>query len=371
MLEEGITGIECKELFSGCINLNSVEFPDSLTQIQEGAFKYCDGLTIVTIPENVTFIGGNVFDKCKNLRDVVIKSKDVHIGAAAFGWNDSNTPGTSERIANFSVFCYEGATAIEHCDKEKLTYTVITPEEADWKRGSIGDNVNDVLKWSLDNEGTLRITGTGTAGRINDMDSVKRVIFGEGITRIGVDSFKNLTGIESVEFPSTLDSIGGEAFYGCSGLKEITIPENTTSIGAWSFNCDNLATVSILSKDVSIGETPFGFTNQLDETQHYIPVENFTIIGYKGSTAEEYANKHDYWKFIDIEHKDDPVIKGDVNGDGAVTVTDISKDAAHVKGIRALEADEEARADVNEDGTVTVTDISKLAAHVKGTRTLE
>ena len=63
---------------------------------------------------------------------------------------------------------------------------------------------------------------------------------------------------------------------------------------------------------------------------------------------------------------DDIGILGDVNGDGKVNVTDISKVAAHVKGIKKLDANFAAAADVNLDGKVNVTDISKIAAQVKG-----
>ncbi len=64
------------------------------------------------------------------------------------------------------------------------------------------------------------------------------------------------------------------------------------------------------------------------------------------------------------------VLIGDVNGDGIVNVTDISKAAAHVKGIKALSEEEFARADVDKDDAVKVTDISKIAAHIKGIRSL-
>ena len=57
---------------------------------------------------------------------------------------------------------------------------------------------------------------------------------------------------------------------------------------------------------------------------------------------------------------------GDTNGDGVINVTDISKAAAHVKGIKGLSDYEQAVADVSKDGTLNVTDVSKLAAKVKG-----
>lgn len=57
---------------------------------------------------------------------------------------------------------------------------------------------------------------------------------------------------------------------------------------------------------------------------------------------------------------------GDANDDGAVTVTDISLTAAHVKGNRPLEGKKLDAADTNRDGTVNVADISAIAAQVKG-----
>ena len=61
---------------------------------------------------------------------------------------------------------------------------------------------------------------------------------------------------------------------------------------------------------------------------------------------------------------------GDVNNDGFINVTDISKIAAHVKGIKSLTKEEMLRADVNPDGNINVTDISKTAAHVKGIKSI-
>ena len=56
---------------------------------------------------------------------------------------------------------------------------------------------------------------------------------------------------------------------------------------------------------------------------------------------------------------------GDVNGDGRVNVTDLSKLAAYVKGVKPLDNSELAQADVNADRMVNVTDISLLADHIK------
>ena len=61
---------------------------------------------------------------------------------------------------------------------------------------------------------------------------------------------------------------------------------------------------------------------------------------------------------------------GDVNGDGSVTVTDISLMAAHIKSKKDLDEASRTYADVNFDGIINVTDISAVAAYVKGVREL-
>lgn len=69
--------------------------------------------------------------------------------------------------------------------------------------------------------------------------------------------------------------------------------------------------------------------------------------------------------------EEDDYLKGDVNGDGEVNVTDVVLAAAHVKSVRPLNEDHFKRADVNADGDVNVTDLMKIAAHVKGIKPLE
>ena len=62
---------------------------------------------------------------------------------------------------------------------------------------------------------------------------------------------------------------------------------------------------------------------------------------------------------------------GDVNGDGNINITDITKVAAQVKGKKMLDEKGIKAADVNKDGKVNVTDIIHIAAHVKGKKLIK
>ncbi|SFC40776.1 dockerin type I domain-containing protein [Ruminococcus albus] len=61
-------------------------------------------------------------------------------------------------------------------------------------------------------------------------------------------------------------------------------------------------------------------------------------------------------------------IRGDLNNDGFVNITDLTRLAAHIKGRKLLP--DPTLADFNGDGKVNIIDLTKLAAHIKGKRLL-
>ena len=98
--------------------------------------------------------------------------------------------------------------------------------------GTWGDN----LTWTLDNEGTLIISGEGQMESVNEYtiqgwihytSSIKNVKISEGITSIGACAFKRCQNINTLWLPSTLTSIGYSAFYW--GVDEVYI----TDVQAW------------------------------------------------------------------------------------------------------------------------------------------
>ena len=95
-----------------------------------------------------------------------------------------------------------------------------------------------------------------------------------------------------------------------------------------------------------------------------IPMGDYTFTtdmeGYLPAEGECSINSSEIK--LDIEL----TVLGDASGDGMITVTDISKAAAHVKGTKALNDVSFKAADVNCDSKVNVTDVSIIAAHVKG-----
>lgn len=144
-----------------------------------------------------------------------------------------------------------------------------------------GNKCGDNATWSFDEAtGTLTVSGTGAMYDYNNLyggtggtdpfapwidfiDSIKRIVIEDGITYIsgGFLGCKNAT---ELIIPKSVTSVDVMAFRGCLSLKNVTIPKSLTSIGQDAFGL--------------IGEEGI--------------IEGFTISGYAGSAAEQYAKDH-------------------------------------------------------------------------------
>lgn len=105
--------------------------------------------------------------------------------------------------------------------------------------GKLGDNVT----WSLDDKGTLTISGKGAISDYTDggapfanNEQIKNLIIDEGITHIGNYVFSSCHNIQSIELPESLTGIGEYVFENCSSLTNIDIPDSVTSIGQFAFS---------------------------------------------------------------------------------------------------------------------------------------
>ena len=70
--------------FSGRNNIKSVQIPETVTRIGEGAFEDCVNLESVNLPKKLTMILSYTFDGCKNLKEITIPSGVTYIGDEAF-----------------------------------------------------------------------------------------------------------------------------------------------------------------------------------------------------------------------------------------------------------------------------------------------
>lgn len=108
--------------------------------------------------------------------------------------------------------------------------------------GDCGADGSD-LKWSLSNDGTLAISGTGDmmswemkSEWYEYRSSIKKVIIESGVTSIGDWAFYECENLTEISIPDSVRKIGEYAFSYCSGLQNIQLPDTVDEIGIFAFS---------------------------------------------------------------------------------------------------------------------------------------
>ena len=188
------------------------------------------------------------------------RGTDYYFGSVTFASDGASYTDRTNQIGD--VFNVEIIGDGDYVGTKTVSFTLVGPN------GIWGD-----LAWSLADNGTLSITGTGAMNNavnyngydfpwINCRDDITAVVIGEGVTSVADKAFGAHTGEEkysnvtSVTLPSTLTSIGSYAFDGC-GITSINIPAGGTSIGNGAFvSCTSLSSVT-LNGGATIGSDAF------------------------------------------------------------------------------------------------------------------
>ena len=126
----------------------------------------------------------------------------------------------------------------------------------------VNASIIDGINYSINDENKTASVVKSSYGRYSGHISIPESIEYNGekydVTSIGVDAFKDCSGLTSLTIPSSVTSIGGSAFRKCSGLTSLTILSGVTRIDECAFlDCSGLTSLTIPSSVRSIGRSAF------------------------------------------------------------------------------------------------------------------
>ncbi|MCD8090748.1 MAG: leucine-rich repeat domain-containing protein [Clostridiales bacterium] len=307
-------------VFSGDTALIEISLPEGITSVPNYAFNSCTKLEEISFAGEVTTIGNYAFYNCSALKTILMGYTVKSIGTKAFSGHSSD----------FVMKGYSGSYAESYASSESITFEAVgeaIPEDV-----YVSETADDGSSWELSYDGKLTVRGSGKMTSYSSASgcpwysysnlikeiyvdgpttigtnafsgctrAVKAVI-GDGVLTVGNYAFYGCTSLEEVTFADTVTEIGQYAFQNCTSLKTIELPEGLTTIGNYGFyntglvdaemndslktignyafgGCSSLNSILISYKTVSIGKE--SFNGRSDE---------FKIIGYTGSYAEDYA----------------------------------------------------------------------------------
>jgi hypothetical protein len=235
----GVTRIR-NYAFQGCTSLTSISIPNSVTNIGIDIFRKCTSLTSATIGNGVTIIEGGTFEDCTSLTSINIPNSVTSIRAGAFK-NCTNlasvTIGNSVASiggAQFVGGAFEGCTSLKNIT---IPNSVISIGEFAFQ------NCISLTSVTIGNS----VTGIGRAA-FSGCTSLTSVTIGNSVTSIGTIAFSGCTSLTSITIPNSVTRIIGGAFSNCTSLASVTIGRRVTEIGDGAFNnCASLTSVTFQS----------------------------------------------------------------------------------------------------------------------------
>lgn len=243
--------------FAGNVSLKNVKLPDSLYEIEGGAFAQCPSLTEITLPPNLNIIGQNAF-AATGLKEITIPDSVQDIGYCAFGYDENLNPSDD--------FIIRGSTG-----SAAQIYATDSDEEYDYKN-NFEFKATDTQEYEelegipfgdfeyAEKDGEAYITLCKSTEKNIEIPSE---INGLPVTVIyGMAFFQSEA--ETIKLPDSLKRIEIMAFYDCDSLKSIDIPEGTEEIMAQAFyECNNLTQINIPSTCKEIGSNAFSLCKNL------------------------------------------------------------------------------------------------------------
>ena len=165
--------------------------------------------------------------------------------------------------------------------------------------GTVSGTYGSNLSWTLDENGHLEISGSGSM-KDNNTDPISvawypyreritSVTLKEGITSIGHQAFEDCVNLVSVSIPASVTTIESRAFADCTSLPEITIPKKVTCIEYTTFeNCTSLSRVVLPKglKEISLDAfTGCSGLREIDLPEGLEIIDDYAFNGCSGLTS--------------------------------------------------------------------------------------
>lgn len=377
--------------FTNCSSLNSIRIPKNVTKIASSAFRNCGGLESITvnpgntkydsrdncnaivetltnqlflgckttvIPDNVSIIGAHAFYGCSGLTSITIPSSVTEIRSGAFvGCSLASVTSMAQTPPVL-------ATGLEFSDCIIADAVLYVPKgsKSSYESTAGWDCFANIVELGGDEPEPEPEPDDDTD--ISAIDNVLYVKNSDGFAGTSVTLSLNLKHTMDVSaFQANLYLPEGfeiEKITRGSALKEkndyeeyIYVFNNSPSEdGSRFLLCYSLDNVPMSTGDIDIANIKVKIPEGISEGEYPVILKNVEISYGSEKVIVEYVKStltvNDY-------------IPGDANGDGRLSVTDISSIASYLLGTTPSGFVEKA-ADVNDDNRVSVTDISSIAA---------
>ena len=286
-------------------NETSIEIPAKIEdyevkEIADKAFSGCGTLESISLPEGLEKIGYRFIENT-GITSLTVPSTVTTSGYISAGSGSDGATGGAMELQEVKFtegmkkipknFCRNGSpnSAIQRIVLPS-TVTEIGISSfvncAGLETVSFGKEVGTV--------GDTAFYGCNSLSRISFEENSKQVVGTDGKKRlypleIGSGAFALCSSLTEIDWSKNVKTVGMEAFYGCTSLTAVEVPENVTEIGGRAFGyCSSLENISLPEGLESVG---YQFITKTGITSLTVPSTVTTSgyisagSGYDGATA--------------------------------------------------------------------------------------
>ncbi len=186
-----------KYAFADAVNLSSIVFPKSVTELKEGALTR-SGIESLELPDSITSMEGWICDECPSLKSISIGNGLKTLGDQAFqSCNSLISIDFGNSLEDLGLLAFARCAAL----------TEVTIPEG------------------------VKYIKNGTFGECN---ALRQVSLPATLEEIWYQAFFNCSSLETISLPKALKVINRQVFWG-TALSEVTIPPSVTFIGKDAF----------------------------------------------------------------------------------------------------------------------------------------
>ncbi len=234
-------------------NLKSINIPNTVQTIGEGAFRNCVNLHLTNLSDSLTSIGNYSFENCEGLTDIAFGDGVTSIGDYAFsGCIQLENITVSNGLSNLGEYAFY----------QTLWYGnwLNTQSEDVQYIGKVACGYNGTAQNISINPGTISIAPGAFSGNFN----LTSISIPNSVTNIGRFAFSSCTNLGSIVIPNSVNIICDGTFSNCTSLSSITIPESVTSIGSYAFSyCTSITSISLPESITEVGNNSFEYCTAL------------------------------------------------------------------------------------------------------------
>lgn len=210
--------------FFKCISLNNFEMPNTTLSVGNSSFRYNASLTNIHLSTSLNYIDEYAYGEC-GFSQITLPESLANIQAGAFINNDFlQEIILPERLQGLGSAAFENNSKLEsvtfHTAIETMTIGNNAFNQCPILNKVYITNMNSFAQTNFNN---AKANPANTSQHIYDANGkeIINVVLPKGTKYVNNNAFNGCAFIQSIEMPATMDHVNDDIFVGCSALKDV------------------------------------------------------------------------------------------------------------------------------------------------------